>query len=93
MSTAIYPEHLVEEDRQVEKEKKSILAERRKDPLLPDAQEQLTLHICAFLFVVFFPLGLVLYYYGKIFGHNLRVAGTVLAMWWLNFTIVFFLMP
>ena len=43
--------------------------------------------------MAFFPLGLVLYYYGKVFGPSLRVALTVLAMWWLNFTVIFFLSP
>ena len=93
MSQTIQPEHVIAEPALIETEKRAILAGLTKDRLLPDTQVQLTYHINAFLFVAFFPLGLVLYYYGKVFGPSLRVALTVLAMWWLNFTVIFFLSP
>lgn len=93
MSHAIQPEHYVSDDRDVEREKQEILAALKQDRLLPDTQVQLTYHINAFLFLAFFPLGVVLYYYGKIFGPSLRVALTVFSMWWLNFTVIMFLMP
>jgi hypothetical protein len=78
--------------RDTETEKLEILKSLRKDGLLPDAPAHLANHINAFLFLAFFPLGLALYCYGRVFGTSLRVALTVFFMWWLNFAVVFFLL-
>ena len=91
MSQTIHPDHMIAEPGRIDTERQNLLSGLTKDRLLPDTQVQLTYHINAFLFVAFFPLGLVLYYYGKVFEPSLRVALTLFAMWWLNFTIIYFL--
>ena len=78
--------------RDTEAEKLEILKSLRNDGLLPDTPAYLANHINAFLFLAFFPLGLALYCYGRVFGASLRVALTVFFMWWLNFAVVMFLL-
>ncbi len=82
--------HLASRD--TDAEKLEILKSLKKDGLLPDAPAHLANHINAFLFLAFFPLGLALYCYGRVFGTSLRVALTVFFMWWLNFAVVMFLL-
>lgn len=79
-------------NRDTDTEKLEILKSLKKDGLLPDAPTHLANHITAFLFLAFFPLGLALYSYGRVFGPSLRVSLTVFFMWWLNFAVVMFLL-
>jgi hypothetical protein len=77
--------------RDTDSEKLEILKSLRNDGLLPDTPTHLANHVTAFLFLAFFPLGLALYCYGRVFGPSLRVSLTVFFMWWLNFAVVMFL--
>lgn len=49
--------------------------------------------IQAFLFLVFFPLGITLYYYNRLFGPSLLVSSAVIAAWWVNFLMILFVLP
>ena len=90
--SAVPPCPVVDARRDTDTERLEILKSLRKDGLLPDAPTYLANHITAFLFLAFFPLGLALYSYGRVFGPSLRVSLTVFFMWWLNFAVVMFLL-
>ena len=85
--------HAANCNRDIAQEKREILKALHEDKLLPDTKAKLTYQIIAFLLVVFFPLGLGLYAYCRMFGPDLKLAFALFCMWWLNFSLVMFALP